>query len=209
MAESKNTTTKKSTNPLVFVGVGCLVLLVLIGIGASVVMKFFAKQIGTGIVQNMIESKTGVKTNISDLEKGKMTFTDKKTGTSIDIGSSTIPATFPKDFPIYSGMKLQSSMSGAEKNKNAGYWLTFTSADSYDTITNYYKSALSKAGWKETGTFASGDTSTTTVSKNGMSGTLSISKTSDAKETTIIIMLGDDSSADSTSSAPADEPVSE
>jgi len=202
MAESKKTTEKKSTNPLVFVGIGCLVLLVILGIITSIAMKFFAKKIGTGIVQNVIESKTGVKTNISDLEEGKMTFTDKKTGTSIDIGSNTIPATFPKDFPIYSGMKLQSSMTGSEKTKGAGYWLTFTSQDTFNAVSTFYKSALTKSGWKETGTFASGDTSTTTLSKNGMSGTLSISRAEDANETTIIVMLGDDS-------APSEETDSE
>src|SRR3989344_3507920 len=97
------TSGKKKVNPLVFVGIGCLVLLVLLGVGSTIVTKFFAKQIGTGLVEKAIESKTGVKTNIEDLEKGKMTFTDEKTGAKVDIGTNEVPDTFPKDFPLYPG----------------------------------------------------------------------------------------------------------
>ena len=194
MADSKNVTAKKSTNPLVFVGIGCLILVVILGVVTTIAMKFFAKKIGTGIVQNMIESKTGVKTNISDLEKGKMSFTDEKTGTSIDIGSNKIPDSFPKDFPIYPGMKLISSMSGSEKSKGLGYWLTFTTSDESAKVQSYYKTSLNSSGWKETATYSAGDTSTTTISKGSMSGTLSVSRPDSAKETTIIVMLGDDAS---------------
>lgn len=195
MAESKQVASKKSNNPLVIVGIGCLVLLVVLGIISSVLMRFFAKKIGTGLIQSAIENKTGVKTNLQDLEKGKVTFTDEKTGTSIDIGSNKIPDAFPKDFPMYPGMKLLSSMSGSEKAKGAGFWLTFTTSDAMKPVTDYYKTALAKNGWKETATYAAGDTSTTTISKTGYSGTLSISRADNAKDTTIIIMLGDDSSS--------------
>ncbi len=195
MTESKNVSTKKTTNPLIFVGIGCLVLLVILGVVTSIAMKFFAKKIGTGIVQNMIESKTGVKTNISDLEKGKMSFTDEKTGTSIDIGSNKIPESFPKDFPIYPGMKLISTMSGSEKSKGLGYWLTFTTSDESTKVQAYYKTSLSSSGWKETATYSAGDTSTTTISKGSMSGTVSVSRPDSSKETTVIVMLGDDASS--------------
>ena len=200
MADTQ-TTAKKTTNPLMIAGIGCLIVLVVLGVVSTIVMKFFAKKIGTIMIQSAIESKTGMKTNIEDLEKGKMTITDKKTGASIDIGSNKIPDSFPKDFPIYSGMKLLSSMSGSDKAKSAGYWLTFSTPDSFDTVTTYYKSSLSKNGWKETATYSAGDTSTTTVTKGIYSGTLSITKTENAKETNIIIMLGDDTKSSNTNDA--------
>ncbi len=204
MAETKSTDTKKSTNPLVFIGIGCLVLLVVIGVIASFAMKFFAEKIGKGIVQNVIESKTGVKTNIQDLEKGKMTFTDSKTGTSINIGSDKIPDTFPKDFPIYAGMKLLSSMSGTEKQKNTGFWLTFSSPDSFEKVSAFYKTALPKNGWTEDAAYTAGKTSTATINKGKYSGSLSITQEENAKETNVIIMLGDDASSKVTEETPVE-----
>lgn len=192
-------TDKKSTNPLVYVGIGCLALIVIIGIISTIAFKFFAKKIGTGLVQSVIESKTGVKTNLQDLEKGKMTFTDEKTGTTIDVGSTKIPDSFPKDFPIYSGMKLVSSLTGEKNLKGAGYWLTFSSTDSFDKINAYYTSELPKNGWKESASYAAGGTSTKTVTKGALSGTLSITREDNTKETQVLIMLG-------TENTPVEEP---
>lgn len=193
MAETKKAEEKKSSNTLLYVGIGCLVIIVILGVIGSLAFNFFAKKIGTGIVQKAIEEKTGVKTNIQDLEKGKMTFTDEKTGTSIDIGSNKIPSSFPSDFPLYPGMKLLSSMSGSEKSKGMGFWLTFTTPDSYEKVAAFYKTELPKAGYKETATYAQGDTSTTTITKSTYSGTVSVSRADSATETTVIIMLGQDS----------------
>lgn len=196
---------KKSTNPLVFVGIGCLVLLVVVGVGISFALKFFAKNIGTSLVEKAIESKTGVKTQLSDLEKGKMTLTDEKTGTTIDIGSSTIPSSFPKDFPLYPGMKLLSSMAGSGKTSDSGYWLTFSTPDSFDTVSAYYKSELTKKGWKEQGTFTSGSSLTTAVSNAKYSGSLSITRESDSKETNVIIMLGEEAVGSPATETPSEE----
>lgn len=183
---------KKSTNPLVFVGVGCLVLLVLVGIGSTVVMKFFAKKIGSGIVEKVIESKTGVKTNIQDLEKGKMTFTDSKTGAKVDIGANEVPDTFPKDFPIYSGAKVTSSLSGAQAGKSNGFWLTLSTPDASDKVVSFYKTELAKNGWTIDSTFTANDTTTQTISKGTWKGSLSIAKSSSDAETQIVIILGQD-----------------
>lgn len=135
------TTQKKGTNPLVIVGIGCLVLLVVIGVVSSIAIKFFAKRIGTGLLQNAIESKTGVKTNLQDIANGKMSFTDEKTGAKMDIGSGKIPDTFPKDFPLYPGVKVTSVLSGAQQGKSSGYWLTLSTADSMDKVAAFIKAA--------------------------------------------------------------------
>lgn len=183
---------KKSTNPLVFVGVGCLVLLVLLGIGTTIAMKFFAKTIGKGMVEKAIESKTGVKTNISDLEKGKMTFTDSKTGAKVNIGSGEVPDTFPKEFPLYPGYKVTSSMSGAASGKSNGFWLTLSTTDAPDKVTGFYKTELEKNGWTVESTFTANDMTTQSVSKGTWKGSLSMGKTSSDTETQIVIILGQD-----------------
>lgn len=194
MAEKteEKTAAKKSTNPLVFVGIGCLVLLVLLGIGSTLVMKFFANKIGTGIVEKAIESKTGVKTDIQDLEKGKMTFTDSKTGAKVDIGSNSVPDTFPKDFPLYPGAKVTSSLSGAQAGKSNGFWLTMTTQDSSEKVIDFYKTELEKNGWSVDSVFNANGMNTQGISKETWKGSLSMGRSSSDSETQIVIILGED-----------------
>jgi hypothetical protein len=177
---------KKRTSPLVFVGIGCLVLIVLISIGSVVVGKFFAKK----IVQGVIENRTGIKTNLQDVENGKMTFTDTKTGAKVDIGSGKIPDTFPQDFPLYPGAKVTSAVSGAQSGQNNGFWLTLSSTDSVDKVDAFYTSQFAANGWTVDSTFTANGTATETVSKSGWSGSLAISSDSSTKETQIVIILG-------------------
>lgn len=195
--------TKKSTNPLVIVGVGCLILLVIIGIVSSLIFRFFAKRVGVGLVQKAIENRTGVKTNISDLEQGKMTITDSKTGTKVDIGSGKIPDTMPKDFPIYPGAKVTSSLSGAQGGKANGIWLTLSTPDSLDAVTAYYKTQLVANAWVVAQTYTAGDTMTETLSKGTWSGSLAITRSGSDKETQIVIILGQDDKT------PTPEPTSD
>ncbi len=190
--DTSKETAKKSTNPLVFVGIGCLVLLVLIGIGSAFAMKFFAKAIGNNFVEKAIESKTGVKANISDLEKGKMTFTDSKTGAQVNFGSGEVPETFPKDFPLYPGYTVTSSMSGADSGKNDGYWLTLSTVDGSDNVVSFYKTELEKNGWTVESTFTANDMTTLAISKAAWKGSLSMGKASSESETQIVIILGQD-----------------
>ena len=193
MADVKKVTTdsKKGTNPLIFVGIGCLVLLVVFGVAGSFLVKFLAEKVGIGMLQSAIEKKTGVKTNLQDIEDGKMTFTDEKTGTKVDIGSGKIPDTFPKDFPVYPGAKVVSVLSGSEKGENSGFWITFSTPDSLDKVSQYYKSNLSKNGWESTMNYSTEESSTQTVSKGSMTGTVAATRTAEAKETDIMVVINE------------------
>jgi hypothetical protein len=171
MVETKTPQKKKS--PLLFVGVACLVLIVLMSIGSAVVGKFFAKKIVQGVV-----------------EKGKVTFTDAKTGAKVDIGSGKVPDTFPKDFPLYPGAKVVSAMSGNESGKNNGFWLTMTTTDSLAKVEAFYKTQFTAGGWTVSSTFTTGGTTSETVEKGQWSGSLAISEDSSSKETQIVIILG-------------------
>lgn len=197
---------KKSTNPLVFVGIGCLVLIVVIGLVVSLIVRFFAKQVGTGLLQKAIENKTGVKTNLQDLEKGKMTFTDSKTGAQVDIGGGKVPDTFPKDFPLYPGAKVTSSLSGAQAGKANGFWLTLSTGDAMDAVTAFYKNQFTKNSWVIGQTYTAGDTLTETITKGTWSGSLAVTRGASDKETTIVIILGSDNETPSpeATSAPAE-----
>jgi hypothetical protein len=183
---------KKKTNPLVFVGIGCLALIVLLGIGSTIFMRFFAKKVGVGLLQNAIEQKTGVKTNLQDVANGKMTFTDEKTGTTVDVGTGKIPDTFPKDFPIYPGAKVTGVLSGNQQGKSNGFWITLTTTDSLDKVSSFYTTSLKTNGWTESATYTAGTTTSQTVSKGNLSGTVGITQDDSSKETTIVIMIGED-----------------
>lgn len=193
MAESSTTSEKKKTNPLVFVGIGCFVLIVLIGLGSAVVGKFFASKIAGGMLGKAIESQTGVKTNIQDLEQGKMTFTDEKTGTTVNVGDDRVPDTFPKDFPMYPGAKVSSSMAGGQQENNSGFWLTLSTVDPLDKVVSFYKTAFGTGGWTVTATYASEGNQTQAVKKGNLAGTVTVARDAEASETQIVIVLSEES----------------
>lgn len=172
---------------MVFIGIGCVVLLFLGGIGSTIFVRFFAKK----AIEGMIQNKTGV--DVSQVENGKMTITDSKTGSKVDIGSGKMPDNFPKDFPVYPGAKVGSAMTGAASGKSNGFWLTMTTGDSVDQVTSFYKGEFAKNGWTVDSTFSSAGTNTESVSKSGWSGSLAVSSDSGSKETQIVIILGQDS----------------
>lgn len=177
--------TKKKTSPLVFIGIGCLVLIVLFGLGSAIVGKF--------VLGKFIESKTGIKTNIKDLEEGKMTFTDEKTGATVDVGSGKMPDNFPKDFPVYPGAKVTSSLSGGQTDKGNGFWLTLSTPDALDKVTAFYKTSFAANGWTVEASYTGSGTTTQTVKKGTMSGSVSIMREDGASETQIVIVLGEES----------------
>lgn len=191
MADTKSDSKKSSMNPIVGIGIGCLVILFILGIGLSVAMKFFAKKIGTSLVQSAIESKTGIKTNLQDIENGKMTFTDQKTGETVNIGTGTLPSNFPSDFPQYPGAKVASSLSGNKSGSTNGFFVTFSSTDGKDKVTNYYKDQLKSKGWTTQSSMDVGTVTTYAVTKGTWEGTVSISSDTSKKETAIMVTLGE------------------
>lgn len=183
---------KKKTNPFVFVGIGCLVLIVLIAIVSAIVGKFVASKIAGGAIEKAIEDKTGIKTNIEDLGQGKMKFTDDKTGATIDVGSGEMPENFPKDFPIYEGAKVTSSLTGGESREGSGFWLTLTTGDSVDEVSSFYKINLAANGWTETANYTSEGVQTQVIKKGTVEGTVAITRDEEAKETQIVVVLGEE-----------------
>lgn len=203
MAQAKTTkstdsTPKKGPNILLVVGLGCLGLLVLLAIVGTIVSKMIFKNvggIGTSLFSKALESKTGIKTDMKGLEEGKLSFTDPKTGSTVDIGSNKLPDNFPKDFPVYPGSKVTSAASSTEKGQGAGFWVTFSTGDAVDKVSAYYKSKLAANGWETTGTYQAGDSATESITKGSWKGTLAIVKEGSAKETNIVVMLNEDTSA--------------
>ena len=180
---------KAKMSPLVGVGIGCLVILVLLGIGFSVFMKFFAQKAGSSLVESFIESKTGVKADIDNLEDGKMEFTDPETGQTVNIGSKELPATFPSDFPVYSNATVAGSVSGSQEGYGKGMFVTFTTQDALDSVVAFYTKELPSRGWEATSSFNTNEMKTWAVTKGDLEGSVSIT-TADGT-TTIMVTLGE------------------
>ncbi len=180
---------KKSSNskPIIGIAIGCFVFLLLIGIGISFAVKYFAQKIGSSVVSGVIESKTGIKTNLSDIDNGKMTFTDNKTGQTVTVGTQKLPEDFPKDFPVYSDAKVAGSVSGMQES-NSGFLVTFTTSDSIEKVISFYKNALAANGYTTSASFNTDKMQTWAVKKGSMEGSVSI--TADDSQTTILVTLG-------------------
>ncbi len=192
--EEAKTETKSPSSGLktiLLVGMGCLVILFIVGALISVAGGALFKKAGLSFFQSALEKKTGVKTNLGDLEKGKLTFTDKESGAKVEIGTGKVPDNFPKDFPLYPNAKVSGSLSGANQGKSGGFWLTFTTSDALDKVVAYYKTNLTANGWKTTATLETGDNITWTVTKGTLEGTVTIDRASDSKETSILIILSE------------------
>ena len=185
----KTETKKSSIHPVVAVGCGCLFLIVVVSIVLTIAGGFIAKRFGTSLVQTVIENKTGIKTNLNDLSKGSMTFTDKETGQTVDIGAGKLPAKFPSDL-VYPGATVVGSLAGGGTNESM--IVTFASKDTVSEVVSQYQRLLAKSDWVIDSTIEFGPMTTIAI-KNGTSdGTITISGDQKSNDTTMIVTINDE-----------------
>ena len=176
---------------IVKIGLGCLIILIVLAVILAVGGTFLFKKFGISLLQKSIEQKTGLQTNLSDIQNGKITYTDPKTGAKLDVGSGTIPSDFPKDFPIYPDSKVISSLSGNQSGQGNGFWLTLASSDSVDKVKAFYETNLKSQNWTFEATIGSGSGTNWALSKGKLNGYLTIDKSTTEGETSILIVLGE------------------
>lgn len=153
MIDIMDTASKPSKKKPIIVLVFAVVVIFLV---ISVAIIFFAK-------------KPDVKTD-----------TGAKTGQTINVGEEKLPDAFPKDFPIYPGVKVISS---------AGPLVTFTAPDGLDKVVPFYKNWLSTSGWVVTSSFDSDTIQTWEIAKGSAKGSISIT-TSQSDPLTIQVEFG-------------------
>src|SRR5260221_628953 len=170
------------------IGCGCLLIILLLLVLGGIFGGFIIKKLISGAIQQ----KTGITVNVDNLNRGKLTYTDPKTGATLNIGSNKIPADFPKDFPVYPGSTVTSSLSGNQSGQGNGFWLTLTSKDAQDKVASYYESNLATNGWKADATTGSGTGMNWAVSKGNLSGYVTVSNSENL--TSILIVLGENTS---------------
>lgn len=73
-------------------------------------------------------------------------------------GNKSLPDSFPKDFPIYSGATYQGGVESSQRGLS-GFYATWTTGDSAEKVSSFYTTKLQDSPWKTTTTINSGGTS--------------------------------------------------
>ncbi len=169
------------------IAIGCVGILVIIGILIGVAGQVIFSKIGLNFMKKGIEQKTGIS---MDTAGKSMTIKDKETGAEINIGTEgKIPADFPKDFPIYPSAKVEGNISGAENKAGKGFWLILSTTDEAAQVTAFYEANLAKNGWDVGSTMNIGTSATWEISKGDMAGGLIVGEDEEKKGTSIVITL--------------------
>jgi len=190
--EEQNTENAKQTKGLPIiakVAIGCVIILAIIGIIMTLAGKLLVSKFGGNLIKKGIENQTGIKV---DTEKESLSFTDKKTGSTINVGGEQkLPDNFPQDFPIYEGAKVTGSLTGNDKlNESTGIWVVMNTPDDISKVKAFYENNLSGKGWSVNNTMTVNDTVTWTVSRGNLSGNVMLTADKNENKTVITISLG-------------------
>jgi hypothetical protein len=192
MTDQPVTTAKPSKKlpTIAIVAIGCFVLLAIVGFGLSIAGKVLLSKFGGDLVKKGIESKTGLKV---DNKGNTVSFTDSKTGESVNFGEQKMPENFPKDFPLYPGAKFTGSLTGNNKKADTqGFWIIMSTPDALTKVKAFYTANLDKSGWVIDNTMNLNEMTTWTVKKATLGGGVTVTRGANDKETTITITLGTD-----------------
>lgn len=134
MAKEK-TPAKKKTNPVIIVVIVVVVVILLGYLVAVAGSLFFLSKLGSAMKNEGVSYKAGEKT---------FEFKDKKGNVAVVGTGVTLPADFPKDFPIYPGAKLAAAI-----KVNKAFSLTYTVPSKTPTeVSAWYATSMQASGWK-------------------------------------------------------------
>lgn len=100
-------------------------------------------KIGEKASEKIIEKSTGGKV---DINGGNVKIKSKDGKGELNVGSQKLPDSFPKDFPVYKGAKVEGSMTSTENGKTTMI-VTLSTTDKYSAVADYYKSSLPNSGY--------------------------------------------------------------
>lgn len=176
-------TNKKSNSKLVVIIV--LVAAVLIGLG--LLGRYLARKVAQKAASSFISGMTGQKVDVGGDGKNITIKTDQG---EVNINSGgTIPANFPKDFPVYPGAKVTGSFSANGDDSSKGTSVVWTTGDDPAKVGTFYKSELVKAGYTIVTEYSQADSTSLTFEKGTTSGFMAVAK-GDNNQTTISVTVG-------------------
>jgi hypothetical protein len=120
-------------------------------------------------IEKFVQQKSGGKVSV-DMSQGKVTVKDGNT-TVTSGGNVQVPASFPKDVPVYPNTQILNSMTAGDV-----VHLTLISKESIEKIAASYKEQMKREGWKESASFTMGTTVTMAYDKDTRQATVAISK---------------------------------
>ena len=145
------------------------------------VFGLVAKKTAETITQKVAEQTTGGKVDISS--DGKKATIETNEG-KVTIGINKVPDSFPSNITVYKGSEVVAT---AEANDDVT--LQLKSSDSVTKVNDFYKSDLSKNGWKETLSADSLGASTITAEKAGNHVSIDIAVYETDNKTTHLIII--------------------
>ncbi|MDP1688736.1 MAG: hypothetical protein Q8L47_01220 [bacterium] len=110
--------------------------------------------------------------NVDTNLDGSGTYTTKDG--SVTVGKNTYPDNWPSDAPKYGNAQIQFSGSTNPESGDEGAVVTFTTTDSVQQVTDFYKNELSKNGWKVEESMTAGQMTLMSGKKGTMTLTVQI-----------------------------------
>ena len=133
------------------------------GVIILVLVAWFAiRGVGIGAMKlagaaNGVDVQTGV--------NGAMTYTG--TQGSVTVGGGTMPSNWPSDAPAnFAGASISYSGTSNPQTGKAGSAVVYTVSASAQTVVDYYKTELQKAGWTIAGTANAGAATVLSATKD-------------------------------------------
>lgn len=142
----------------------CLVVLIV-----PVLIAGCGKSAEEKAIEKFVQQKSGGKVSV-DMSQGKVTVKDGN-ATITSGGNVQVPASFPKDVPVYPNTQVLNSMTAGDV-----VHLTLISKESMEKIAASYKEQMKQQGWKESASFTMGTTVTMAYDKDTRQATVAISK---------------------------------
>lgn len=174
VSETKNSNNKALVIVLIVVGI-----LVLLGVGGTILAGTLFKKAGESIVENA----TGTKITTSS---DGTTTVESKDGSSSYTASAEqkLPTDFPTNIPLYPDQKITGSYK--QKTASGNYWqVTSETSDAVSKVVSNVKEAYSKAPWTSEGEVESDGSFSLSYAKTGYRVSVFISKSSDMAMTSL------------------------
>ena len=102
-----------------------------------------------------VEQATGQKLKIDDNGGKSLTLTSPDGGGTITIGTTEIPADFPKSIPMYPGATVKTAMRTQNPGKGASFIIGLETGDPPDKVSAFYKAQLKS--WKSKADMGTGE----------------------------------------------------
>jgi hypothetical protein len=163
-----------------------LVAVSLVGAGCWNPIDAAKEKVTEGVVSGMTGGK--VKMDATD---GGAVFTDPETGSKMAMGEDLeIPASFPKDVPIYAGAKAKAIVMAESGDKNAT--ISLATPDAPKAVADWYDKKLKDGGWTQTSAYSANGSFLFVFEKDTAKIAVTVASDSGAESSSITIIRSEE-----------------